>query len=204
MNSFVSGDGCSGEQWGAKRPHPDSSTPSLEKQQLKKPRNTHVQTGMYNKAVAYIKMAVIHRRHPDVKLDRAQADLIQVKLLSAVDMNPSGKAPLQFLYSKFAQGIFWITCANEPSKVWLMRGISGLGELWEGAELTGVNFKDLPKRPRVLLRIPDASEVTTVVTRLRIQNPEPNMTDWSVISCKVTEKEQTLGPSLFSLTPSKP
>jgi hypothetical protein len=33
--------GCSG---GVKRPHPDSSTPSLEKQQPKKPRNTQVQT----------------------------------------------------------------------------------------------------------------------------------------------------------------
>jgi hypothetical protein len=70
-------------------------------------------------------MAVIHRRQPDIKLDQAQDDLIQVKLLSAVDANPSGEAPPQFLYTKFAQGIFWITCGNEPYKVWLMRAISG-------------------------------------------------------------------------------
>ena len=43
-----------------------------------------------------------------------------------------------------------------------MRTISGLGELWEGAELTLVDSKDLPKRPTVLVRIPDTSEVTTV------------------------------------------
>jgi hypothetical protein len=49
-----------------------------------------VQTGSYKKVVAGIKMAVIHRCHPDVKLDQAQADLIQVKLLPAVDANPSG------------------------------------------------------------------------------------------------------------------
>jgi hypothetical protein len=59
-----------------------------------------------------------------------------------------------------------------------MRAISRLGELWECAELTVVNSKDLPKRPRVLVRIPDTSEVTAVITRLRIQNPELNMTDW--------------------------
>jgi hypothetical protein len=44
---------------------------------------------------------------------------------------------------------------------WLMQTISGLGELWEGVELTVVDSKDLPKRPRVLVRIPDTSEVTT-------------------------------------------
>jgi hypothetical protein len=98
--------GVVGSSGGAKRPHSDSSTPSSEKQQPKKPRNTQVQTGMYKEAVAAIKMAVIRRRHPDVKLDQAQADLFQVKLLSAVDANPPVEAPLQFLYSKFAQEIF--------------------------------------------------------------------------------------------------
>jgi len=92
-------------------------------------------------------------------------------------------------------GIFWITCANELSKAWLIRTVSGLGKLWEGAELTVVDSKDLLKRPRVIVRIPDISEFTTVITRLRIQNPELNTTDWSVISRKVTEKEQTLALS---------
>ena len=55
-----------------------------------------------------------------------------------------------------------------------------------------VDSKNLPKRPRMIVRIPDISEVTTVITRLRIQNPDLNTTDWSVMSRKVTEKEQTL------------
>jgi len=41
-----------------------------------------------------------------------------------------------------------------------MRTISGLGELWEGAELNVVDSKDPPKRPSVLVRIPDTSEIT--------------------------------------------
>jgi hypothetical protein len=76
--------------------------------------------------------------------------------------------------------------------------ISGLGESWEGAELTVVNSKDLPQRPRVLIHIPDTSEVTTVMTHLWIQNPELNMKDRSVISHNVSEKEQTLA---FSIDP---
>ena len=158
----------------------------------KKPRNTQVQAGLYNKAITGIKMAVVHRHHPDVKLDQTQAEMIQAKLLTAVDANPLEEMPPQFLYSKFAQRIFWITYANEFSKGWLMWTINGLGELWEGAELTVVDSKDLPKRPRVLVRIPDTPEVTTVVTRLRIQNLELKTADWSVMSRKVTEKEQTL------------
>ena len=79
-----------------------------------------------------------------------------------------------------------------------MRTISGLGELWEGAELTVVDSKDLPKRPRVLVRIPDISEVNTVLTCLKKQNPEFNTSDWSITSQKVTEKEQTLAFSIDS------
>jgi hypothetical protein len=54
-----------------------------------------------------------------VNLDQAQIDTIQEKLLQAIDANPLEEAPPQFLYSRFAQGVFWITCANEPSKTWL-------------------------------------------------------------------------------------
>jgi hypothetical protein len=96
-----------------------------------------VQTGTYKEAVTGIKMAIIHMHHPDAKLDETQIDIIQAKLLTAVDANPSREIPPQFLHSKFAQRVFWITCANESTKDWLMRTISGLGETWEGAELTG-------------------------------------------------------------------
>jgi hypothetical protein len=50
----------------------------------------------------------------------------------------------------------------------------------------------------VLVHIPDTSEVKTVITRLRKQNPELNTSDWLVISRKVTEKEQMLA---FSIDP---
>ena len=85
-----------------------------------------------------------------------------------MDAKPLGETPTQFLYSKFAQGTFWIACANEPSKVWLMRKNQWIGELWEGAELTVVDSKDLPKRPKVLVRIPDTSGLTTVLIRIGI------------------------------------
>ena len=124
-------------------------------------------------------MAIIHRRHPDVKLDQTQVYMIQAKLVIAVDAKPQGETPPRFLYSKFALGIFWINCENELSRAWLTVTISGLRELWEGAELTVVDSKNLPKRPRVIVPIPGTSEVAAVMTRLKIQNPELNTTDWS-------------------------
>ena len=157
-----------------------------------------MQTGTYKEAVTGIKMAIIHKNHPDVKLDQTQFDIIQTKLLTAVDINPSEEIPPLFLYSKFAQGVFWITCVNATTRSWLMRTISGLGELWECVELNVIDSKDLPKRPRVLVRIPDISNVNTVLTRLRKQNPEFNMLGWSIMSRKVIEKEHTLAFSVDS------
>ena len=118
---------------GVKRPHSDLSTPSQGKEQLQKLRCRL----RYTRKLQLESRWRSSTHHPDANLDQIQNDIIQEKLLTAVDATPSGETPLQFLYSKFAQGVFWITCANESPKVWLMRTISGLGELWEGTELTG-------------------------------------------------------------------
>jgi hypothetical protein len=47
-----------GSSGGVKRPHSDSSTPTMERQHSKKPRSAVAQTGSYTEAVAGIKMAV--------------------------------------------------------------------------------------------------------------------------------------------------
>jgi hypothetical protein len=163
---------AAGSSGGVKRPHSDSSTPSEVKQQPKKPRGTPMQTKTCKEAATGVKMAITHRCHPEMTMDQTQADLIEQKLIDVVDVNPEGEAPPQFLYSRFAQGILTTTCANESTKAWLLRTVEGLGELCEGMELKVVDFKDLPKRPRGLVCIPGTMEVTKVMSRLRIQNPE--------------------------------
>jgi hypothetical protein len=183
-----------GSSGGVKIPHMDLSTLMLERQQLKKPRNISVQTGSYKEAVGDIKIAIIHRQHPEIKLDQTQANMIQAKLLVAVD--PLKETLLQYLHSKFAQGVLWIPCAKEFSQAWLMRAVSELGELWEGVELTVIDSNDLPKRPRVLVRIPNGSEVTTVLTHLRAQNSGLDTTDWTIMSRKVNDREQKLAHSI--------
>ena len=73
---------CSG---GVRRPNSDSSTPSRETQQTKKPRSTQAQNAAYKEAVTGIKMAIIHKHHPEVKLEDCQNEIIQAKRLSAVN-----------------------------------------------------------------------------------------------------------------------
>jgi hypothetical protein len=190
--------GAAGSSGGVKRPHSDSSTPSAEQQQPKKSRSTLMQTKMHKEAATGIKMVIIHRHHPQMILDQNQADLIEEKLTYVVDVNPEGEAPPQFLYSRFAQDILTTACANECTKAWLMRKVERLRELWEGMELKVVDFRDLPKRPRVLVRIPGNMEVTKVLSRLRIQNPGLNTADWAVMSREVVGREQMLALSIDS------
>jgi hypothetical protein len=47
-------------------------------------------------------MAVIQRRHPEETLNQSQIEIVQGKLLNAVDANPAGETPPEFLHSKFA------------------------------------------------------------------------------------------------------
>jgi hypothetical protein len=125
-------------------------------------------------------------------LYQSQADIIQETVSDLVEVNPVDEAPLQFLHSRYAQGILTTTCANESTKAWLMRTMESLGELREDMELKVVDFRDLPKRPRVLVRVPGNMEATKVLSRLRIQNPGLNTADWAVMSRKVVGREQTL------------
>jgi hypothetical protein len=115
--SHTSGDRSgAGSSGGVKRPHSDSSTPMEIQHSKKKPRNAVVHTGSYKEAVVGIKMAVIDKRHPEVKLDQTQADMIQAKLEAAVHAHPIEETPLQFLNSRFMQVVLWITCVNEYSQ----------------------------------------------------------------------------------------
>jgi hypothetical protein len=93
-------------------------------------------------------------------------------------------------------GVLWITCVNEYSQAWLVRAASELGELWEGAEVITINSKNLPNRPRVIVRIPDVFEVNTVLTRLRAQNRGLLTSDWVIMSRKIDERGQMLALSI--------
>ncbi|KAJ8930180.1 hypothetical protein NQ314_017044 [Rhamnusium bicolor] len=179
-----------------KRPHSDSSTPPVAKQAPKRHRSTNVQTVSYRDAVTTLKMAVIQQGHPDVTLNQEQGDLIQARVIAAIDAIPEGERSPQFHHSKFEGGILWMTCANLETRNWLLDVIQKQDQLWEGAALTVVEASKLPKRPKVLVWIPDTGNETIVRTRIRKQNPDLAAGDWLLLSRKVDEKGQTLAYSI--------
>jgi hypothetical protein len=73
-----------------------------------------------------------------------------------------------------------------------MRTVERLGELWNCMDLKVVDFSDLSKRTRVLVRISGNMDVTKVLSRLRIQNLGLNTADWAVMSRKVLGRERML------------
>ena len=52
-----------------------------------------MQAAAYKEAVTIVEMAIIHRHHPEVKLDNFQHEIIQAKRLSAVDEIPLEEKP---------------------------------------------------------------------------------------------------------------
>lgn len=181
-----------GKESGFKRTRSDSSTPTSQKSAPKRARKPPGQTASYSGALKGISLAVIQRRHPDVTLDQAQSDLIQEKLLEAVDKTPSGSTnPPQFDGTWFSAGVLRINCTNEHTKKWLSATVASLGNIWEGADLTVVESKDLPKRPKVIVWIPGNPELEAVKTRMGVQNPGLQVGDWHLLS-KKKEKEGVL------------
>jgi hypothetical protein len=122
--------------------------------------------------------------------------MIQAKLVVAVHAHPVEETPLHFLNSKFMQGVLWITCVSDFSQTWLVWAVGELGELWERAKVIAIDSKNLPKRPRVIVRIPDVSEVSTVLSCLRAQNRGLVTSDWVIMSRKIDGGGQTLALSI--------
>ncbi len=196
---------------GAKRPRSESTTPkgrdtkklrpeghkkSQAPTEPKQPRRHEGKTGSYSSVAEGFKMAVVHKQHPDITLDQGQADLVQEKLLEAVDNVQSADTAPQFVGAKFVCGILMVTCANEATKNWLINTVENWKPLWEGAELVVTSHADLPRRPKFTVYVPSTADVELVRSRLSKQNAGLRTTDWLVLSRKLQERGQTIAFSV--------
>ncbi|KAJ8978471.1 hypothetical protein NQ317_016997 [Molorchus minor] len=81
----------------------------------------------------------------EITLNQEQADLVQNHIGDVMDSTPGrSDRPLQFARTTFSGGVLWMTCANEHAK---METVRALGKVWDDADLTTVESKDLPKKP---------------------------------------------------------
>ncbi|VEN39418.1 unnamed protein product [Callosobruchus maculatus] len=157
-----------------------------QRRKLQKPRQDKGPSLTYSE-VASKRMAVVHKLHPDITLEKGQADLVSERLLKALDEDLS-TSPIQFNNSTYSRGALWITCANEATSVWLRGTVTSMGSLWEGADLTVVESKELPKRPRVLVFVPEKDREKQkegpILVRRGKQNPDLRVACWHLLSKK--------------------
>jgi Domain of unknown function (DUF4780) len=186
-----------GRDEGKKRPRLSDDTPP-QAREPKRIRSVNQQTGSFRDATRNLGVAIIDRRYPETQLDQGQANLIQTRLEEEVFNTPGGSEDIiQFQRTTFASGALWVTCGNEYTKAWLGERVRALGQPWEGAELTTVDSKNLPRRPIVLAFVQDsAPEETVVRTRLGQQNKGLRTGDWLLKSRKVEKDGQTLTYSI--------
>lgn len=178
-----------------KRPRSNPNTPDSQEHTHKRARDVS-----YKDATLGTRMAVVHEKHPAEELTEEQAKTVERRVVELIFSDTASGPPLQFMSTKFAQGILWIVCANDESKRWLTETIPGLGNLWEGASLRVVEAKDLPKRPKVMVWIPDNEmEADTIKTALQRQNPGLKAKEWVTLNRKVTGSGQTL---VFTVDPA--
>lgn len=180
---------------GQKRNRSESQTPP-QATTAKKSRSGPPPTGTFSEVAKGIRVAIIQRRHPDESMNKEQADLVQNTIVEAIFSTPSGStsSPPQFLRTNLSAGILWMTCANQTTVDWLRRTVGTLGRLWEGADLTVVDPAELPKRPRVLVFVPEPETVQEeeVRRRLQLQNPELQTDAWRNMSRKIEKDGQLL------------
>lgn len=187
--------GVAGSSGESKRPRSVSNTPPGKQSRAKRVRIAEAKAASFGDVTAGIKMAVICEKHPTIVLDQSQADLVLEKLNELV-FSETG-ITVQIHKTRFAVGVLWITCANLETKNWLGMSVAGLGGLWEGAVLTAVESKDLPRRPKVLVWLPGPERVEKVVRdHLRVQNPDLKTETWLLMSQKSGEKGQTMAFSI--------
>ncbi|XP_030758789.1 uncharacterized protein LOC115884370 [Sitophilus oryzae] len=134
------------------------------------------------------RLAIIEKRHPDIKLSQEQAALVQNTLVDLLYSAPSSSSsrPPQFLRTAFTAGYLWMTCANKRTEEWLRRSIDALEPLWEEGGVRIACSGELPIRYRIIGFVPGQEEaLESIKSRIEIQNPGLKTGDWSVLNCKI-------------------
>ncbi|XP_023312080.1 uncharacterized protein LOC111692351 [Anoplophora glabripennis] len=177
---------------GKKRGRSDGSEPISDRPVSKRPKATGQRGKTYGEALSGIQAVVVPHGYPEVRMDEDQMGLVQSALLGAIDgIAGEGTRP-RFLECRRRGGTLAITAFNEESLQWLKTTTASLVP-WEGARLSAVEPRDLPKFTKFIVWIPGhPDEPETIMRRLENQNGELRTGAWRLINRKVEEKGQTL------------
>lgn len=177
---------ASGTAGGTKRGHSDGSTPPSAQRVTKKSRAATMKPSTYSQAAnSAMRVAIAEFNYPEVKLTGAQATLVQRGLDSIVEDLPLGDQQPMFLprFDEFRWaelGVIYVTCADEPSKLWLKDNVANL-QPWKEAKLKVLEGETLPKLKKLIAWVPGAPDPTEkIMRRLQLYNPGLQTKLWKV------------------------
>ncbi|XP_073824745.1 uncharacterized protein [Musca autumnalis] len=130
-----------------------------------------------------LQIAIIDRADPNGKISDSHWLLFETGLRAAIVSGPEDPEDRQLGSAFLRKGVKVINCMNERSRDFLVQTVSGLGALWEGADLAAVSLSDIPSRKVLSAWIPPPTVSKEILLRmLRLQNPNLVTTGWTVIS----------------------
>ncbi|XP_049770220.1 uncharacterized protein LOC126108895 [Schistocerca cancellata] len=132
-----------------------------------------------------VRMAVVCRGFPSVKITEEQHDALQDALLDRIELS-GGTQPLQFLSARCSDGASYFICANKWTAVWLEETIPDISP-WGGARLKVGPANAVMRLAKVLVWIPKpASKKGTpeILALLQKQNIGVPSAEWKAVSRK--------------------
>lgn len=183
------------EQESTKRPRASDSTPSpalKQTKKLKKDTEASKSKMSFKEATEGVKMVIVPKDFPTGKLTEEQSN----KILDALDAKMvAEETQAQFLFSKHENEALILLCANTITANWLQKSTPAI-KPWEGADLIAGEAKDILKRTKLLLFVPDRhkeEETETILRRIDNQNACLNARkSWKVVNRNKEGKSQTI------------
>ena len=130
-------------------------------------------------------IGVLDRNHPEGQIPRAQWRYVEAALalttFQVLEENPG--TPPSCQDAGWLQGHTKIVACDDERSVELYKAaISKLGEVYPGAKLEAVDFKDIPSRPRARVFVPiTPSDPEQIIKLFKLCNPHLPCDKWKVV-----------------------
>lgn len=170
---------------GTKRGLSDSGTPPSAQKTVKKARAVLKPASYSQAANSAMRVAISEFNYPDIRLTNDQADSIQRALDSIVEALPLGDPQSMFLprFDEFRwseMGVIYVTCADEPSKIWLKDNVAKL-QPWKDAKLRVLEGETLPRLKKLIAHVNGAPSTNDRIFKLlQLYNPGLRTDLWKV------------------------
>ncbi|XP_037939251.1 uncharacterized protein LOC119672301 [Teleopsis dalmanni] len=155
------------------------------------PRPTQAARPFSEVARDHLSVALIDERNSNSKMLMERWALIETKLSELVMaelMTNPGSVP-SFDCADIVRGHRVIRCDDEYSRNFFSKAITKISENWDGLRLKLISAAEIPSRPRARVWLPkNLGPPDLILQQLKLQNPEIQMEDWSVLKTEEPQK----------------